>query len=263
MELETIALLFFVAFAAGALDAIASGGGLITLPALLMAGMDPLAALATNKFQSSAATISATIAYARRGLIDWKTGWPIALMAFAGSVVGAILASLMPKDAMQVLVPVLLILVAIYFYFSPKLSNDAQKAKLSFIVFCVTTVPVIGFYDGIFGPGAGSFFMIAFVSLMGYGILHAISYTKLANASSNVAALLVFGLQGAIIWPVALAMAVSAFLGAQLGARFAVKFGARIIKPLIIITCLVMAIKLLTDPDNPIRQLAAFLGTIS
>ncbi|RUS66660.1 hypothetical protein CUZ56_01940 [Saezia sanguinis] len=254
MGIETIVILFFVAFGAGFLDAIAGGGGLITLPALLMAGVNPLAALATNKFQSSAATISATIAYARRGLIEFKTGWPIFCMSFLGSAIGAVLASVIPQSALQVLVPILLIIVAIYFYLSPKLSNESTRAKLSYFTFCLTMAPVLGFYDGIFGPGAGSFFMIAFVSLLGFGILRAIAYTKLGNAASNVGALLVFGVQGAIVWPVALTMAVGAFIGAQLGARFAVRFGAKVIKPLIIVVCLIMAVKLLLDPSNPITH---------
>lgn len=254
MGIETIVILFFVAFGAGFLDAIAGGGGLITLPALLMAGVNPLAALATNKFQSSAATISATIAYARRGLIEFKTGWPIFCMSFLGSAIGAVLASVIPQSALQVLVPILLIIVAIYFYLSPKLTNESTRAKLSYFTFCLIMAPVLGFYDGIFGPGAGSFFMIAFVSLLGFGILRAIAYTKLGNAASNVGALLVFGVQGAIVWPVALTMAVGAFIGAQLGARFAVRFGAKVIKPLIIVVCLIMAVKLLLDPSNPITH---------
>lgn len=251
MELELLWMMAAVALAAGFFDAIAGGGGLITLPALLLAGVDPLAAIATNKFQAASATVSATVAFARKGMIEWRTGLPMAAMAFVGGAMGALSVNLIPKAVLEALVPVLLLGVALYFALSPKLNNDERRAKLPMVVFCLTLAPLIGFYDGVFGPGVGSFYMVAFVLIMGQGILRAVCNAKLLNASCNLGALLVFAMLGNIILPLALAMGVAAFFGAQLGARCAVRFGSRLIKPLLIGVCCLMAGKLLLAPGNP------------
>jgi uncharacterized membrane protein YfcA len=172
-----------------------------------------------------------------------------------GSGLGALSISLIPKVVLEASVPILLIMVAVYFAFSPKLGDRQKKAKIPVLVFSFSIAPLIGFYDGIFGPGVGSFFMLALVILLGQGLLRAVSTSKLLNASSNIGALLVFSLNGAIILPIALAMALAAFIGAQLGARCAVRFGARLIKPLLITVCCLMAGKLMLTPGNPINQL--------
>ncbi|MCX7079793.1 MAG: TSUP family transporter [Pseudomonas sp.] len=250
IDLSIIMSLTAVAMVAGFFDAIAGGGGLITLPALLIAGIDPLAALATNKLQAASATVSATVAFARKGIIEWRNGWPMAIMALCGGALGALSVSVVPRAVLEAIVPILLIAVAIYFAVTPKLDNTQKKAKISLLVFSVTIAPLVGFYDGVFGPGVGSFFMVAFVLLMGQGILRAVSNSKLLNASSNIGALIIFSIKGTIILPIALSMAMGAFIGAQLGARCAVRFGPRIIKPLLIIVCCIMAAKLLLNPDN-------------
>jgi uncharacterized membrane protein YfcA len=252
IDLSIIMSLTAVAMVAGFFDAIAGGGGLITLPALLIAGIDPLAALATNKLQAASATVSATVAFARKGIIEWRKGWPMAIMALCGGALGALSVSVVPRAVLEAIVPILLITVAIYFALTPKLDNDQKKARISLLVFSVTIAPLVGFYDGVFGPGVGSFFMVAFVLLMGQGILRAVSNSKLLNASSNIGALIIFSIKGTIILPIALSMAMGAFIGAQLGARCAVRFGPRIIKPLLIIVCCIMAAKLLLNPDNPL-----------
>jgi uncharacterized membrane protein YfcA len=255
VDLTLILGLAAVALLAGFFDAIAGGGGLFTLPALLLVGIDPLAAIATNKLQAASATISATVAFARKGMIEWRSGLPMAAMALVGSGLGALSISLIPKVVLEASVPILLIMVAVYFAFSPKLGDRQKKAKIPVLVFSFSIAPLIGFYDGIFGPGVGSFFMLALVILLGQGLLRAVSTSKLLNASSNIGALLVFSLNGAIILPIALAMALAAFIGAQLGARCAVRFGARLIKPLLITVCCLMAGKLMLTPGNPINQL--------
>lgn len=256
MEIDITLLLTLasVALMAGFFDAIAGGGGLITLPVLFVAGIDPLAAIATNKFQAASATVSATVAFARKGMIDWKSGLPMAAMAFTGGALGALSVSLVPKEWLQACVPVLLILVAAYFAFSPKPDDHQRKAKISTGVFCLTAAPLIGFYDGVFGPGVGSFFMLACVILLGQHLLRAVCNSKLLNAACNLGALSVFSLSGAIIWPLALAMAAAAFIGAQLGARCAVRFGPRLIKPLLVCVCCVMALKLLLGAGNPLGE---------
>ncbi|MGF6394395.1 TSUP family transporter [Pseudomonas plecoglossicida] len=251
MLILTLAL---VALAAGFFDAIAGGGGLITLPVLFLAGIEPLAAIATNKFQAASATVSATAAFARKGMIDWRRGIPMAAMSYLGGAAGALSVSFVPRTVLQACIPVLLILVALYFAFSPKPNERVRIARISFALFCIAVAPIIGFYDGIFGPGVGSFFMIACMFLLGQHLLQAVSSSKLLNAACNLGALSVFSLSGAIIWPLALAMALAAFTGAQLGARCAVHFGPRLIKPLLVCVCCIMAIKLLLDPGNPLGQ---------
>ncbi|MEN5034673.1 TSUP family transporter [Pseudomonas sp. TWI929] len=254
LEVTLILILALMAFMAGFFDAIAGGGGLITLPVLFIAGIEPLAAIATNKFQAASATVSATFAFARKGMIDWKKSHVMALMSFIGGALGALSVSYVPKTLLQACVPILLIVVAAYFAFSPKPNEQTRKARISVSLFCITVAPIIGFYDGIFGPGVGSFFMLACVILLGQHLLQAVCNSKLLNAACNLGALSVFSLSGAIIWPLALAMAVAAFVGAQLGARCAVHFGPRLIKPLLVGVCCIMATKLLLDSGNPIGQ---------
>lgn len=254
LDLTLILILAAVALMAGFFDAIAGGGGLITLPVLFVAGIEPLAAIATNKFQAASATVSATCAFARKGMIDWRKGSAMALMSFIGGALGALSVSLVPKTLLQACVPILLILVAAYFAFSPKLNEQSRKAKISTSLFCITVAPIIGFYDGIFGPGVGSFFMLACVILLGQHLLQAVCNSKLLNAACNLGALSVFSLSGAIIWPLALAMALCAIVGAQLGARCALYFGPKLIKPLLIAVCCLMAIKLLLGDGHPIGE---------
>ena len=128
-----------------------------------------------------------------------------------------------------------------------------RARRLSPFLFGLIIVPLIGFYDGVFGPGAGSFFMLAFVALAGYGLLKATAHTKLLNFASNLGGFAVFALVGVISWKIGLMMGVAQFAGAQLGSRLAMKNGSRIIKPLLVITCIALAVKLIADPLNPVR----------
>ncbi|MDV2985349.1 UNVERIFIED_CONTAM: TSUP family transporter [Methylobacteriaceae bacterium AG10] len=259
VELETVAGLFGVAVVAGAIDAIAGGGGLMTLPALLLAGLDPVSAIATNKLQGSAGSVSATIAFARRGLIRWREAAPAALGAGLASIAGALCVSLLPRPVLDALVPLMLVGIALYFATARRMSNEDAAARITPGLFAVTLAPAVGFYDGVFGPGAGSFYMIGFVTLLGLGVVRATAHTKLSNAASNVGSLALFTLQGAVIWPVGLAMAVGAFLGAQVGSALAVRLGARLIRPLLVVIACAMALRLLSNPANPLRQAVARL----
>ncbi|ALL12147.1 TSUP family transporter [Caulobacter henricii] len=255
---ELLATMFAVAALAGAFDAIAGGGGLLTVPALLLAGLDPVGALATNKLQGAFGSVSSTLAFARRGLIDWRTSLPVAAAAALAGLAGALCASLLSPRVLAALVPVLLIVIAVYFGLSKALKAEDAPARLALPVFAGLIAPLIGFYDGIFGPGAGAFYMVAIVTLLGYGALKATAHTKLANAASNLGSLTLFIVKGAVIWPIGLAMAAGAFLGAQIGSRLAMRFGAGLIRPLLVMMSCAMAIKLLADPANPLRQ--AVLG---
>lgn len=262
MDALLIMMLAGVAFCAAFVDAIAGGGGLLTLPALILVGIPPVNALATSKVQATAGSVSATWVFARRGLIDWNKGMRLLGVCLLGGMAGALLVSAVSKIFLQWIVPLLLIGVALYFIFAPNLSSDNRSPRISLGVFSLTLAPLLGIYDGFFGPGTGVFLLIGFVALCGLELLPAMSFTRLANAASNFGALSVFALSGLIIWPVALSMAAAAFCGAQLGARAAVHIGARLVRPLVVIICWLMSIKLLLDESNPLRQYIATLWGI-
>jgi uncharacterized membrane protein YfcA len=253
VELAGVLAMFLVALAGGFLDAIAGGGGLLTLPALLLVGLDPVAAIATNKCQAVAASVSAGVSFSRRRLIAWRTLAPAAATAAAASVAGAASVSLLPPGILDWGVPLLLIAVALYFAFGPRIHAEGGKVRLSPLAFALFAAPLLGFYDGVFGPGVGAFYMVALVLLSGCALLQAIAHTKALNAASNLGALLAFVMQGAIVWPIALAMIAGAGLGAQCGAACAMRIDPRVIRALLVFMCCAMALRLLSDPANPLR----------
>jgi uncharacterized membrane protein YfcA len=155
---------------------------------------------------------------------------------------------------LEVLVPLLLIAMALYFALSRKMNDGDAQARMTALAFGLTAPVAIGFYDGIFGPGAGSFYMLAFVTLLGYGVVKATAHTKLVNFASNFGSLLLYASTGAVVWPVGLVMAVASFIGAQAGSRLAMHLGSRIIRPLLVLVSSLMALRLLLDPANPWRQ---------
>jgi uncharacterized protein len=254
---ETVLLLGFAAFFAGFMDAIAGGGGLVTVPALLLAGMSPVEALGTNKLQSLFGSGSSAAAFAAKGHVDLKAQLPWAAVSFIASIGGALLATVLPGELLEAALPVLLIAIALYFAFKPRVDDIDRARRISPLAFGLTIVPVVGFYDGAFGPGTGSFFMLSFVALAGFGVLKATAHTKLLNFASNLGAFAAFAVVGAVAWKIGLVMGVAQFFGARLGAALAMKKGAAIIKPLLITVCIALAIKLLTDDGNP---LVAFLS---
>lgn len=252
---ETFALLAIAAFVAGFIDSIAGGGGLVTVPALMLAGFTPVEALATNKLQGLFGSGSATLAYAAKGHVDLRQQLPSALMAIAGGIVGALAATFVPAAILSAALPIVLVAIAIYFALKPNMGDIDRARRLSPFLFGALLVPAIGFYDGIFGPGAGSFYMLAFVSLAGFGILKATAHTKLLNFSSNVGGFIVFATVGVVVWKIGIVMGIAQFLGARLGAHMAIRNGAKLIKPLLVIVCVALAVKLLADPANPLRQI--------
>ena len=241
----TIVVLMAAGFIAGVVDSIAGGGGLITIPALLFAGASPVSALGTNKLQAMFGSGTAAVSYARSGAVvasDMKT--PI-LLAAAASAVGAVVANILDPALLNVVIPVALIAIAVFFTVKPSLDDQDSEARMEPAVFALTLVPLIGFYDGVLGPGTGSFFMIALVGLAGYGVLRATASTKVLNFASNVGGFAVFVAVGVIHWRVGLAMGVAEIAGAAVGSRLALANGARLIKPLLVTTCVAMALRLL------------------
>ena len=248
-----IALLALAAGVAGFIDAIAGGGGLITVPALALAGLDPLSVLATNKLQSTFGSGSATLAFARAGFLAWRNALPIGLAAAAGSLVGTHLVTILPMSLAQVLLPVMLVAVGLYFALSPRMGDADAHQRLSRPVFLATAIPAVGLYDGVFGPGAGSIYTLAFVTLLGFGIVRATAHTKVANFASNLASLATFALGGHILWQAGLAMGVAQFLGARLGAHATLRRGARLVRPLVVLVCLTLALRIAYQNLDAIR----------
>lgn len=251
---DTMAALAAVSLLAGFVDSIAGGGGLLTVPTLLIAGLDPAQAIATNKVQGAVAAASATYTFGRKGMIAWSSAWRFALIAFVSGIAGALCVRFLPRPVLDGLIPLLLIAIALFFALSPKVGNEDAHARMTATTFGLTAPVAVGFYDGIFGPGAGSFYMLAFVTLLGYGVVRATAHTKLLNLSSNLGSLLLYSATGAVVWPIGLLMAGASLIGAQIGSRLALRHGARIIRPLLVLVSSLMALKLLLDPANPWHQ---------
>jgi hypothetical protein len=242
---ELMLLLLATGMLAGFVDAIAGGGGLIALPVLLFSGLSPAQALATNKLQSSFGTLSATLYFIRQGLVDPRRIGPMVLCTFVGASLGAQLVQRIDPGFLTAIIPLLLILIALYFWLSPQVGEEDVQQRLGPLAFALTIGTGVGFYDGFFGPGTGSFFAIAFVTLMGFGLSKATAHTKVLNLTSNVAALLAFIAGGQVVWTLGLLMAAGQLVGARLGARLVVLKGSKLIRPLVVGVCIVMSLKLL------------------
>ena len=233
-----------VAFVTGFIDAIAGGGGLIMMPALLFCGVPPLQALGTNKVQSMFGTATALRNYGRSGLVEWRPNrWAIAVV-FVGAVAGALVVQAIETRLLNLIIPVLLVASAIYILLSPRMSDEDAHHRVGPNGYA----PVggaIGFYDGFFGPGTGTFFTTSLVALRGYGLTRATAQTKLFNFTSNVASVIFFALGGKILWLLGLCMALGAVAGGWLGSHTAMKFGARLIRPLLVVISLGLTGRLL------------------
>lgn len=228
----------------GFIDAVAGGGGLIMLPALLFAGASPIQALATNKLQSIFGTAVSTRNYARAGLVDWHRHKVTIALVFIGATAGVLLVQAIDTRALGLIIPLLLIAVSIYVLLSPRMSDEDAHHRVSERGYAPVG-GVIGFYDGFFGPGTGTFFTTSLVALRGYGLTRATGLTKLLNFTSNVASVLFFALGGKMLWLLGLCMAVGAMTGGWLGSNSAIRFGARLIRPLLVLISLGLTARLL------------------
>ena len=245
IEPLTLVLLIVAAFAAGFVDSIAGGGGLITLPALLLAGIAPVEAVATNKLQSSFGTAMSSYSYWKAGLVDPKNLRAAIIATAVGAACGGYALRLIDPEVLRRFIPVLLIAIALYFAFGPKADEQDSHARLSPLGFAVGVATPIGFYDGMFGPGTGSFFAVGFVTLAGLGLLKATANTKILNFVSNISGLIVFIASGQVIYVIGLAMAVGQTAGAKVGAGAAITHGAKLVRPLIVIVTCAIAARLL------------------
>lgn len=249
MELgfDILALLFGAALIAGFIDAIAGGGGLITIPALLSAGLPPAMALGTNKLQACGGSFSASLYFVREKAVDLKQIWLLILLTFIGAALGTIVVQMIDIALLKVALPFLVMIIGLYFLFSPTISDEDQKQRISYPLFAFTAALGIGFYDGLFGPATGSFLTLAFVLLLGFNLTKGVAHAKVLNFTSNFASLIFFLIGGAVIWKIGLIMLVGQFIGGTLGARMVVTKGKRIIRPLIVTMSCLMAAKMLWD----------------
>lgn len=245
VSLDLALMLIAAAFAAGFVDSIAGGGGLITLPALLLAGASPVQALSTNKVQGTFGAATAAVSYARAGHVNLRRQLRAAALAFAAGVTGALLVSVLPTEGLRLALPVILIGIAAFFALKPGLDDLDRAERIRPAAFTAFVVPLIGFYDGLVGPGAGAFYMIGFVTLAGYGVLKATAHTKLLNFASNLGGLLAFAVQGTPWWAIGLCMGAAQIAGARIGSRLAMRVGARVIKPLLVATSTLLALRLI------------------
>ncbi|MCG9596551.1 TSUP family transporter [Vibrio sp. Isolate25] len=245
LTLEILTILFFVATVAGFIDAMAGGGGLLTLPALLAAGVSPTQALATNKLQSSFGSFSASWYFVRNGIVSIKEMRLAIVCTFIGSAVGAEAVQYIDTGVLTSLIPILLVAISLYFLLMPKTKQHSGEANISEAMFAFSVGGGVGFYDGFFGPGTGSIFTVCFVALGHFSLVDATARTKVLNFTSNIAALLFFIFAGLPIWELGLVMAMGGFIGAQLGAKVVVAKGQKWIRPLVITMSMLMAAKLL------------------
>lgn len=238
------AVLTAIAVLTGFIDAIAGGGGLIMMPALLFAGLSPLHALGTNKLQSMFGTGMALRNYGRSGLVEWRPNRLSVVLVFLGAVAGVLVVQRIEARLLNLIIPVLLIAVALYVLLSPRMTDEDAHHRVSSRGYA-PLAGAIGFYDGFFGPGTGTFFTTTLVALRGTGLTKATALTKLFNFTSNVASVLLFALGGHMLWLLGLCMAAGAMLGGWLGSHTVLKFGARLIRPLLVVISLGMTARLL------------------
>lgn len=247
MTWDVILLLFLAGFSAGFIDAIAGGGGLISVPALLWAGLPPQVALGTNKMQAVWGTLMAVRKYARAGLVHWSEMRLVVLVTFIFASLGTWAVTLVSNEVLKKIVPWMLLGIAVYVLVSPGLGRTTAKARLGLAAFACLAGAVLGFYDGFFGPGVGTFWTLACISLLGLELTRATAFTKVVNLTSNMASLIVFVIVGRINYPVAAAMIAGQLIGGRLGASMAIRHGAPFIRIIFIAVVFAMVIKLLWD----------------
>jgi len=252
VQLEQIALVLTAALAAGWVDAVVGGGGLIQLPALMVvtSGQPVTAALATNKLASIAGTSSAAYAYLRRTEPDLDVTGPAGLIAVLSAAGGAACASLISSQLLRPVIMAVLLGVAALVVLRPDLGRVPRPVRRTrWRTAAAILVPgvLIAGYDGLIGPGTGTFLVMAFTGLLGADFVRASANSKIINAGTNLGALIVFALQGHVLWALGLAMAACNVVGAQLGARMAVKRGAGFVRAVLLCVVTALVLKLAHD----------------
>ncbi len=242
-----LAVLFTTGLAAGFVDSIAGGGGLITLPVLLSFGLPPQLALGTNKVQATFGSGSAAWHYARAGTVQLRDCG----LGFALSLVGAALGTLavlhVNPSFLKRVIPILLIAVALYVLLKPRLGAVDLHPRMARGLFYSICGLLLGFYDGFFGPGTGTFWTMAFMLGLGFNLTKATGYTKVVNFASNVGSLLFFLVWGNVVASAGLAMGFGELVGARIGSRMVIARGTKFVRPIFLTVVFALALKLLYD----------------
>lgn len=238
------ALLFVAGLVAGTVDAIAGGGGLITLPALLSTGLPVPLALGSNKLGSVFGTASATWSFVRRGAVDLRECVAGIAWTAVGAVAGAFAVRRIDPDFLARAIPWLLAAIVVYLIFRPQLGDTDRHHRMERGGFYALFGLGLGFYDGFFGPGVGSFWTIAFVMVLGHNFVKAAAHTKVMNLASNAASLAFFAAAGAVLPLPGLALGAGQLLGARLGAHLALTRGARFVRPVFLVMATLTIAKL-------------------
>lgn len=240
-------LLFVAGLVAGFVDSIAGGGGLITLPMLLNLGFDPRYALGTNKLQGTFGTGSAAWHYAHAGTVPLRDCVRGFLLSLAGAALGTLAVRQLDTAFLRRVIPILLVAVALYTLLKPRLGAEDLRPRMPRGTFDLTFGLVLGFYDGFFGPGTGTFWTMAFMLGLGFNMTRATGYTKVMNFASNASSLAFFLPGGNVSWAAGLTMGAGQVLGARIGSRMVITRGAKFIRPMFVSVVLALTLKLLYD----------------
>lgn len=245
LEPEILFLLLMVAAIGGWIDAVAGGGGILSLPSLMLAGLNPVQALATNKLQACFGSGTATLNFLLKGRLDLKAVWPGILCTFVGAGLGTLAVQWMPSAVLEKLIPLLLIAMALFLLFGTRHLTQERAARMRYGTFAFLIGGSVGFYDGFFGPGTGTLFAVAHILLLGQAMVKATINTKLLNFTSNITALGFFILGGEVQWFIGFVMALGQMAGAWLGSNMVLTQGARLIRPAMIGMSILISVKLL------------------
>jgi uncharacterized membrane protein YfcA len=240
-------LLFLTGLAAGFVDSIAGGGGLITIPVLLSFGLEPATALGTNKLQATFGSGSAAAHYAWAkavSLTECAQGFVYTLI---GAGIGAVVVQRVDPTFLRRAIPVLLMGVAVYVLCKPKLGAEDRHPKMGRGWFDLLFGLGLGFYDGFFGPGTGTFWAMAYVLVLGFNLTRATAHTKVMNFASNLSSLAFFLAGGKVLFAMGLTMGVGQFVGARIGSRMVITRGTKLIRPVFLAVVITLTVKLLYD----------------
>jgi uncharacterized membrane protein YfcA len=241
-----LALLALTAFVAGLVDAIAGGGGLFTVPALLAVGLPPSVALATNKGQAAPGAVSSFVTFFRRGGIDRRRAPLGFACGFLGSLLGARLLLAMRPEPLRPIIALLLLFALAVMLLRSRIRVRPEPLARPRLVLALVAL-VLGAYDGFFGPGTGSLLIVAFVTFFGDSPLLASGNAKVVNLGSNLAAFTLFAFRGSILWQISVPMALANILGARLGARLALRQGDGFVRVVVAVVVLAVVAKILFD----------------
>lgn len=241
----TLAVLFLTGLAAGLVDSIAGGGGLITVPALLGVGLPPQLALGTNKLQASFGSGSAMLAFVRSGRVKLNECYTGIIATAIGATLGAFTVQQLDPTFLRQFIPWLLLAIVIYTVMTPRLGFEDIHPRMRQAPFFILVGLLLGFYDGFLGPGAGSFWVMLLIFALGFNMTKATAYTKVMNFTSNAASLALFIASGSVLWKEGLIMGAGQFIGGQIGARMVISKGTRFIRPVFITMVLAITVSLI------------------